>query len=494
MPSLPSVVLRTCQGRGLFVPATRVLAAVSGGPDSVAMLFVLAELRSTLRIDLGVAHFNHHIRGEDADADAGFVARTADKLGLPLHTGEADVPAGARSRRMSLEAAAREARYSFLRRTARAEGYRTIATGHTLDDQAETVLLALLRGTGLDGLGGMAPLTGEVARPLIEATRAQVLEYLRLRGIQYRTDHSNMDLRYTRNRIRHTLIPLIEREFSPKLKAALARQAELLRDERLWLDALTAAFLEAAGETLTGGMRIDRDKLGAAEVALRRRAVREAARIVSGRPVSPLGYVNVEDVLGLLTAKTGQSIDLPGGLKAKLDYGGLEIVRKTASASDDGDAAGERRRGITIAVPGKTVSGDGRWRLNTSVCDADQFPPDERTWRLAVQGDGCSFRAVLDCEKLEMPLEVRCRRPGDRFWPHGAPGERKLQDFLTDAAVPRAQRDLLPLVVDRAGRVTAVLPLRAAHWARVKDDSEKVLVIEGQITEVPFLAQFRGSC
>lgn len=487
MPSLPSVVRRTCERWELFAPGARVLAAVSGGPDSTAMLYVLVELGPSLGISLGVAHFHHHIRGDQADADAAFVSRLAGALGLPLHAGGEDVPARARVQRMSLEQAAREARYSFLRETAQTHGYGRIAVGHTLDDQAETVLLAMLRGAGLDGLGGMAPLAADLARPLIEATRDQVLEYLRVRGLDYRTDESNLDLRYTRNRVRHLLIPFIEGEFCPHLKAALARQAQLLRDEGRWVGRLTGDFLETAAKPVPGGLAIDLERLQVADIALRRRAVREAARIVSGQEAGPLRFANVEDVLGLLEARTGATCDLPAGLRARRDYGCLEVVRRPGADPKDTGAGGEPSGGILLPVPGQATSGDGRWRLALSI--VDRVPPGERRWRLTPERDGCTFRAVLDYGRLNQPLLARRRRPGDRFWPHGAPGEKKLQDFLTDLRVPRAQRDRLPLVEDGAGRVAAVLPLRAAHWATVDDQSEKVLVIEGQITEVPFLAK-----
>lgn len=471
-----------------------MLAAVSGGPDSVAMLHVLSELGPSLGINLGVAHFNHCIRGGESDADAAFVSCLAGRLGFPLHAGEGDVPAAAGSEGVSLEMAAREARYSFLRETAAAGGYRLIAVGHTMDDQAETVLLAMLRGAGLDGLGGMEPLAGDVARPLIEATREEVLDYLDSRGLEYRTDRSNLDLHYTRNRIRHVLIPLIEREFNPGLKAALARQAELLRAEGRLLEEATGEFLSAAAVPAAGGLHIRLDRLADAGPALRRRAVREAARIVSGEGISPLAFANVEDVLGLLSARTGASVDLPAGLAARLGYGFLEIVR-----SQDEDLAGAlpasgESAGLVLPVPGTARSPDGRWSLSASLVDADRLPPGGRKWLVEPAQGGFSFCAVLDAGRLCQPLVARPRRRGDRFWPHGAPGERKLQDFLTDARVPKAQRDLLPLLEDGAGRLAAVLPLRVAEWAKVSDQTRQVLVIEGQIARVPFLARYQGSC
>jgi tRNA(Ile)-lysidine synthase len=475
------------------------------------MLHALRELAPEMGLTLGVAHFDHKIRGEASDADAQFVAGIATQLGVGFHPGEADVPALAAEGRLSTETAAREARYAFLRRTAAACGYSRIAVGHTRDDQAETVLLAVVRGSGLAGLGGMAPLAGDIARPLLEATRAEVMAYLEARRLAFRTDETNFSLDHTRNRVRHVLVPLLETEFNPDVKGALARLADTLRADEDYLAQTASDFVRmAAGDVLAGAgrplvvatqaaaplrqVRLDLAVLRKAPLAIQRRAVREAARLASGAEVSPLTFANVEDVLGLLDGKTGGSIDLPAGLGARLGYGYLELAASPAPA---GRAAPPSPGVLAVAVDSMPFQvASGPWQLSFEVLPREAGPPvAERKWRCECDSSGsCSFRAVLDFDRLKHPFAVRPQRRGDRFWPHGAPGERKLQDFLTDAKVPRTERGFLPLLVDASGRVAAVMPLRAAHWATVDEQTRRVLAIEGLVGSVPFLARSLRSC
>ncbi len=514
-------VQAACRRWRMFAPGSRALVAVSGGPDSVALLHVLHELAGTLEIGLGVAHLNHGIRGASADRDEEFVRQLARRLGLPLHLARRDVPRRAETARMSIEEAARAERYALLTETANSEGYARIATGHTADDQAETVLLALLRGSGITGLGGMPPVLGQVARPLIESTRADVLAYLAGRGADYCHDETNDDLTYTRNRVRHMLLPMLEREFNPNIRATLARNALLVQEEDAWLHSLAAEFLTKAGSPAqagrgqAGAVAIDREALVAAPPALRRRALREAAReliraaSVDAQGPAELTAANVEDLVNLLASgRTGARLDLPG-LGAELGY--RELVLRAGAPTSRPSGAGGGAPSATPANRGRTPGHDvpldvpgsvstvevPLWDIAARVAAAEGPPPQAPAGRPAppetgrdgsgpawqVEAGECvtSFQAYLDLDRLAPPLRVRTRRRGDRFWPHGAPGERKLKDFLIDSKVPRTVRDLLPVVYDGTGRVCAVLPLRAADWATVGPATQRVLVLVGRI-------------
>jgi tRNA(Ile)-lysidine synthase len=231
-------VLDSIRQRGLLRAGDRVGAAVSGGADSVALLRLLLELRAELGIVLAVVHYHHGIRGAEADSDAALVAALAAEHKLELHTASGDAPGHARARGLSLEAAARELRYTFFRDLLRAGALTRIATGHTLDDQAETVLLRLIRGTGMRGLAGIHPLRREegpgeaaIVRPLLGVRRREVEDYLRGLGQAWREDASNLDLSHTRNRVRHRLLPLLESEFNPAIVQTLAETAEIARAE-----------------------------------------------------------------------------------------------------------------------------------------------------------------------------------------------------------------------------------------------------------------------
>ncbi|HSD10536.1 MAG TPA: tRNA lysidine(34) synthetase TilS, partial [Candidatus Binatia bacterium] len=255
---------RSIRGHSLLGKDEAVLAAVSGGPDSVALLAALIELEGGSR-RVGVAHVNHHLRGRDSDRDQAFVARLAARFGCEFHAVDATI-----SGRANLEERAREARYRALRAVAAREGFHRIATGHTLDDQAETVLHRLIRGAGIGGLGGIRPKRADrVIRPLLDVSRAEVLAYLQKRKLRYRVDRSNAVGRFTRNRIRHRLLPLLERHFNPAIRTALGRLAGLSRDDEAVLEALAERRAR-----IGPGAGLECGLLRRAPAALQRRMIR----------------------------------------------------------------------------------------------------------------------------------------------------------------------------------------------------------------------------
>ena len=294
-----------------------VVAAVSGGADSTALLRLLVELREDLRLDIHVAHFNHMLR-DDADGDASFVADTARALGLAFHQGSGDPRAQVGSGR-SLEDAARRLRYAFLTSVARAAGAQAIATGHTLDDQAETVLMRLLRGAGPWGLAGIPPVRTHAGvrliRPLLDVPRAAVEASLRAAGVGWREDETNRDLAMLRNRMRAVLIPALE-GYNPHVRRTLARLAEVMRDETLALDTLAARRVNAVLSGRGATVRIALDAFGRLPAALQRRALREAARRSRGN-IEGVGFVHLEGARRIaLEGHAGAIAELPGGLRA----------------------------------------------------------------------------------------------------------------------------------------------------------------------------------
>jgi len=301
----------------MIPPGASVLAAVSGGGDSVLMLRLLVRHRATCPFDLRVAHLNHALRGAESDADEAFVRDLAARHALPFTSARADLtraPGGP----SSVEERARLARHAFLESTAAGAGCGRIALGHTLDDQAETILMWLLRGTGRRGLAGMAPVTpGGLIRPLIGTRRAAVRAHLRSCGEAFRDDATNEDATRTRNRIRLRLLPLLEAEFEGAIER-LAAEAELLAPEESFLD-------EAAATLLGGAASVLPPRVGEAPTALARRAVRLAAE-ASGDPSRRLARHHVDAILDLLRrAAPGQGIDLPGGARAEKGPGGVVI-------------------------------------------------------------------------------------------------------------------------------------------------------------------------
>ena len=405
----------TISRRVLFKGGETVVVAVSGGPDSLALLHVLARLAPELKLMLHVAHFDHRLR-DDSASDADFVSRTAARLGLPVTVRAAaatDVPRG-----LSPEEAARERRYSFWDEVADAAGAAQIATGHTLDDQAETVLMRAIAGTGVGGLGGIRPIRGRIVRPLIDSRRTETEAFCRALSLKPRRDPTNADTAFYRNAVRAELLPIIVRRFNGRAVEALARLSDLARDDDALLDEIASGALSP--EVTEAGVLFDVATLLALHPALQRRAIRAAF---------PLDADHTERVLNLARSGTsGDAIDLPSPLNARLEYGSLLLGRapsRPAAVSP-----------VALAVPGVTDLPPWSMRMRTWVEErAPSVWPDGR--RSSV------FDAKLAGEE---PFQVRGPRRGDRFRPHGMRTSKKLGDFFTDAKVPRTDRERAALV------------------------------------------------
>ena len=297
--TLAASVLRTIRRDALIEPGGRVVVALSGGPDSVALVYLLRELQDGGHVSLaGVAHFNHQLRGPEADADEAFCRSLADELSLPIECGTADVRFAARQQRRSIEDAARTLRYRFLEQAADRLGADRIAIGHSRDDQAETFLLRLLRGSGPRGLAGILPRAGRVIRPLLDLPRAELRAYAASRGLQFRDDATNDDLEIPRNRVRHELLPYLEREFSPGISGILAREAAIARDDEAHLQAAAidlAALIVLSRSEAGEPLELDAAALTSIHPALAARIARLALQARA-----PGGFVGFESVERLL--------------------------------------------------------------------------------------------------------------------------------------------------------------------------------------------------
>ena len=459
----------------MFRPGDRVVVAVSGGPDSIALLHLLAEMTPELKLDLHVAHLDHGWRGREGTRDADFVRRTAVRLGVPVTVGRVDPAVWRRraGRQSSREARARDLRYEFLKETARQIGARRVAVGHTRDDQAESFLLRLLRGSGSRGLGAIHPVVDDlIVRPLLEVRRRDLIAWLRDNHLSYRIDATNRDVRQARNRVRRRLLPLLARDYNPAAVERLARCADLLRDEDAYLAGLAETeFRRLAtrrGETLvlTGRELLDLPP------AIRRRVVRRALETLRG-DLKRITLEHVERTLLLLEDPAGRrSVSLPEGLTASVSGLGLTLARGRGAPARKAPAAGAPAtdcREALCPVPGEVALQGFDLRLRASIVPRDLAPPDMRR--------AGRERAYLDADLLPGPLLIRPRRPGDRFVPLGGPGTRKVKSFLIDRKIPLTDRGRIPLVLS-GDRIAWVVGHAIDDRFKVTGTTRRVLVLE----------------
>jgi tRNA(Ile)-lysidine synthase len=462
MAPLTVRVRSTIRRHGLIAPADRVLVAISGGPDSVALALVLAELAAAGAgwTIAGLAHVHHGLRGADADADEAFCRTLAARLDVPIDVTRVDVAARARAAKRSIEAVARDARYAGLADAAARLGATCIATGHTLDDQAETVLLRLLRGAGMRGLSGIRVRRGAVVRPLLECRREQMRRFLARRGEAFRRDASNDDWAIARNRIRHDLLPVIDR-IAPAGRRALARLAALASDLDGFLDQAVAEMVpRIVLSDEAGPVRLRAGELARLPPALARHLLVNLVGRTS--PGVSLSGRHLEAIRTLAAAdKDGGHLDLPGlvaeraGTTLTLGARARQIVQ-AASFEHQLEVPGS----VSVPEAGVTIS---------AAC-ATVAAPFLQTWP--------PERAALQASSLAGPLVVRSRRPGDRLRPLGAPGRRKLQDVLVDRRVPRADRDRVPVVVDARGRIVWIAGVAMAEECRVTAPEAGMVILE----------------
>jgi tRNA(Ile)-lysidine synthase len=406
--------------RGFAAPARgeALVVGVSGGADSTALLDALAWIAKRQAFRLVAAHLDHGLRAESAE-DAAACETLCRGLDVPLRLGRADVRARARRERAGLEDAARQERYSFLREVMRQEQAVAIAVGHTLDDQAETVLLRLLRGAAATGLGAMRPRSGDVLRPLLRVSRSEVLNHLANRDLTWREDPTNQDLAIARNRVRHEVLPLLA-GLNPGIASTLARSASVLADEADLAAVAGSDLLDRIGRAEGEALLIDRAGLAAAHPAAARAAIRQALNGLGG--LADISAVHVERLLDLAGAPraSGRRVTLPGAREAVVCFGHLRLGRRQAPLAPFA---------LAVGIPGDVrIPGGPRVRIDPAGGPARSGAAE----------------AVVAVPAGSEPLLVRTRRPGDRVFVRGR--SVSLKRFLMECRFPADARPSLPLV------------------------------------------------
>ncbi len=447
---------------GMVEPGDRVAVAVSGGGDSVALLELLLCLRGRLCIELAVAHFDHRLRGAESDADARFVQALAARHGLPFYADAADVAAQAKRRRANLESVARDLRYQFLRSLVAGGRVGKVATGHTADDQAETVLARLVRGSGTRGLAGIYPIVeGWLIRPLLGQRRTGLRRWLSQRNLAWREDTSNLELRFRRNRLRREVLPLLE-EHNPRLVEHLSATAEVARDEEeFWIRRGAELLSQHAvqEDQKRGVLKLSLARFAELSRAEQRRLLRTAvAKVLQGRS---LDVAHVEALCQLSVAgQSGRRLALPG----------LEAVRVFQILELRGQA-GSRPAPATpyeylVPVPGACAIAATGTRLVFNL--VGKVP--------AEQGYNLREASLIDADSVRKPLMVRNWRPGDLFDSPTGKGQRKIKTLLLERRIPAEERRVWPIVTS-AGSVVWMRGFPVARPFRMRPESAAGILI-----------------
>ncbi|MFM8551456.1 MAG: tRNA lysidine(34) synthetase TilS, partial [Nitrospiraceae bacterium] len=425
--SLAQLVARQAKATGLIKSGQRILVSVSGGPDSVALLAVLNELAPALRLTLHAAHINYGLRGEESEEDARFVARLCDRFGIALHDARVDIAQrGITDRRSSIQERAREVRYLVLERQCLTVGADRIALGHQADDQAETLLMWMLRGAGTSGMAGIPPIREDLfIRPLLGISRDTILAYLQSRGLPFRLDSSNATSIYRRNQIRHELLPALKR-FNPSVVAGLARQADILREENAYLHQLACDAAARLAQSSDQGVLVDRTGLLALPLTLQRRVLRILVQRLHPRGKGP-GFTTIASLLEkVFQGRSGASLAMQG-VHASREYATVRFQPK-ASARRTEEPDRDMPQALILPVPASLI-----WPLTGQLIQTRLGPP-------FLSGGKPTSRSLvhLDFDRMSMPLTLRSWRPGDAFQPAGMGGRsKKLQDFFSDIKLPR---------------------------------------------------------
>jgi tRNA(Ile)-lysidine synthase len=448
-------VLRTVKESGLISKSDRILVGVSGGTDSTALLLILKALSNELKLHLIAAHMNHKMRGKESDADERFVKNLAKKLGIPFISESFDVPAFAKQNRLNLEDAARRIRYEFFDRAAAKVNANKIAVAHTADDNIETFLMRLVRGTGLKGLEGIPPVRGKIIRPLINILRTDLEVYLRSKKIKPRTDRSNFDTKYLRNSIRHQLIPNLKK-YNNNIKEGLLRTIRSVNIDNELIEELSKkAFESLKKEKEAASVTIDAKAFMSLKPALRAGVIKLCIEHIK-KDIEDISFINIMDIM-----------DIAGKQRASLDIPGSHVEKKNGKLTflaSRPKGAVSREFLYKLEVPGMVKVKESGLEIESDIFDVKNVSYKKKD----------PFRAYLDRDKISGALVVRSRRRGDVFSPLGMKGKKKLQDIFIDEKIDIDDRDKIPVIED-GKKIVWIAGFRIANDVKIDSGTKKVV-------------------
>lgn len=455
--------LETINSHNLISRGDKIIIGVSGGPDSVCLLHLLNSLKEKLGIILHAVHLNHMLRDEEAQKDEEYVAMLCGNLRIPLDIEHSDIRAVSTDKGISLEEAGREERYRLFEAAAEASGASKIAVAHNRNDQAETVLMRIIRGSGIDGLKGMDYKRGKIIRPLLDIKRDEIEKYCRFNDLKPRTDSSNLEKIYTRNKIRLDLIPHIDGLFNSDIIESLCRMAFLLKEDNDYIEncvnRIYNQYIKKGGK---GEILLDAEKLSNSHDALKNRIIRNALKELKG-DLKGIENIHISDIANLAhEGRTGSTICLPEGIRVRKSYGVIKLFYESSIEKS--------QFCIEISIPGITRSDGYEVSLHAEVIEkvnaASQYAnPD---------GSPVQF---FDYDCTGLGINIRNRRDGDSFKPLKSNGTKKLKEYFIDEKVPREERAFIPLVA-RGSEIVWIVGFKISDKFKVTDNTKLVLKLQ----------------
>lgn len=451
--------LKTIKKYNMLSLNDRVLVGVSGGPDSMALLYFLYCLKSQYSLYIHAAHLNHMLRGQESEEDTSYVEDFCRRFDIPCSVRYMDVHEISENEGLSLEEAGRKARYDFFLDATHEINATRIALAHNMNDQAETILMRLMRGTGLDGLGGIKPIRdGLYIRPLIHTPRWEIENYCRENNINPRIDSTNLLAVYARNKVRLELIPYIKENYNPNIESTLSSMAELLSDDIDFFNGYVGTLYKEVAVENSNRVSVDIKQVNLLHDSIKSRIIRRAVEQVKG-DLTGIESRHIELILSIMASgSTGNAVELPGGIKARISYGNVEILIPEE----------EKPHGFSyrLTVPGSTCIPEVDGMIETEVTD-----------RIFDSYDSNRFVKSFDYDKIKGNLIVRTRKNGDYIVPLGLQGSKKIKELFIDCKVPREKRDSVPIICD-GDNIVWIVGYKMSEIYKVDNNTKKILKLK----------------
>jgi len=446
------------QEKHMIQPRDNILIGISGGADSVCLLFVLLKLQRELELKLAAVHIHHGLRQEEADRDAAFVKQLCQEQNIPLYTHHCRVRERAEREKLSLEEAGRLSRYEIFEEEARRLGCQRIAVAHHADDQAETMLFHLFRGSGIKGLSGMAPVRGRIIRPLLCVEREDIIDWLRERNISWCMDSTNNGQDYTRNRIRHSILPCAKEQVNVRVVNHMAQAAEELAEVDSFLEEEVKKAFRLYVREEDAGCFVFEEAFVHLHPLLAGRMLRRCLAENGG--LKDVDRLHIRMLLELMEKQTGSRLHLPGGRMARRDYKGLHIFMEK-----DIEPIQEKVKGVCPKVPGECSAGTYTWVFSLIDKEKEQIIPEK------------TYTKWFDYDKIEKYLEIRGRMPGDYLEINREHGRKKLKAYLIDEKVPAREREELLLLAD-GHHILWIPGMRISEAYKVTKETRRMLKVQ----------------